>query len=89
MTYLILILTSLFVFFGFRFLIISARKIHKKLDLLETRANNAENEEDLKLVYQDLILVSKECWHTTLSYRAIVVSTIIKTKLIFIEKLNK
>jgi len=84
MNYLIfgLIMVSIIVFaiWSMWYLMKSAEKIHEKLNTLKEKAKLANTKDELQKVWDELKIVSKECWHKSFSSKVVEVKTIIETK---------
>tara|TARA_R110000782_G_scaffold51708_2_gene111343 strand:+ start:2261 stop:2530 length:270 start_codon:yes stop_codon:yes gene_type:complete len=58
----------------------SAERIHDKLNTLKEKAKLGKTKEELQKVWDELKIVSKECWHKSFSSKVVEIKTIIETK---------
>jgi len=63
-----------------RYLLLSAFKIHEKLDLLKQKVKNANTSEELSILYEELKKINKESWHKSFTPRIVEIKAIIDTK---------
>lgn len=73
---------------GMWWLMKSASKLHDKIANLKELADSAETKEELLLVWDQLKIVSKECFHRSFSSGIIEVKTIIETKIKMLSKIK-
>jgi len=69
-----------FVAYLLSYFIKSALIIHKKLDDLKEKVNLCESKSELDKLYEDLKIISKECWHKSFSSSVLEIKTMIETK---------
>lgn len=70
-------------------LINSAEKIFNKIKLIKQEAEDAETIPELQTAYDNLVKVSKECFHKSFTARLYEVKGIIETKIKILNKNNK
>lgn len=58
----------------------SSNEIYKKLDVLKEKAKEAKTKYELQSLWEELKVVSKECWHRSFSPKVVEIKTIIETK---------
>ena len=61
-------------------------KLHKELDAVEVKAEDANTTEELKVVWDELKVVHKECFHHAHWSRVGEISAIIRTKQSMLSK---
>ena len=64
----------------------SSNTLHNKLDSLTEKAKSANTKEKLDIVWNELIILNKECWHHTYVAKVRIIKTIVETKYEFLKQ---
>lgn len=80
----VLITITLLYAYGLRSLIDAAKKVHERIDELESKVKLTKNKADLELYWEELKIINNDCFHRTLSSRIRELKAIIETKYEFL-----
>ena len=76
-----------FVIFAIFKLISITKTLNIKINNIEFDANEAKTTEELEIVWDNLKIINKQCWHRTFGTRLFRIKTFIETKHRMLNKL--